>query len=82
VRDWQLPHILPIQLYLPVVPENPRLFFLVVGKKTCGYFLQNALGVMMFAEPRYTMAELGEGDVSAQLNDWGASTPVLVDQGR
>ena len=28
-------------------------FFLVVGTKTCGYFLQNALGVMIFAEPRY-----------------------------
>ncbi|KAH7438664.1 hypothetical protein KP509_04G025100 [Ceratopteris richardii] len=27
-------------------------FFLVIGTKTCGYFLQNALGVMIFAEPR------------------------------
>nr|YP_010981778.1 protochlorophyllide reductase subunit N [Lygodium circinatum]UYR96152.1 protochlorophyllide reductase subunit N [Lygodium circinatum] len=44
-------------------------FFLVVGTKTCGYFLQNALGVMIFAEPRYAMAELEEGDTSAQLND-------------
>nr|AWS01022.1 protochlorophyllide reductase subunit N [Pilularia americana] len=44
-------------------------FFLVVGTKTCGYFLQNALGVMIFAEPRYAMAELEEGDISAQLND-------------
>ncbi len=43
-------------------------FFLVVGTKTCGYFLQNALGVMIFAEPRYAMAELEEGDISAQLN--------------
>ncbi|MGA7954032.1 MAG: ferredoxin:protochlorophyllide reductase (ATP-dependent) subunit N [Gloeobacterales cyanobacterium] len=43
-------------------------FFLVVGTKTCGYFLQNALGVMIFAEPRYAMAELEEGDVSAKLN--------------
>ena len=42
-------------------------FFLVVGTKTCGYFLQNALGVMIFAEPRYAMAELEEGDISAQL---------------
>ena len=32
-------------------------FFLVIGTKTCGYFLQNALGVMIFAEPRYAMAE-------------------------
>jgi light-independent protochlorophyllide reductase subunit N len=45
-------------------------FFLVIGTKTCGYFLQNALGVMIFAEPRYAMAELEEADVSAQLNDY------------
>ena len=44
-------------------------FFLVIGTKTCGYFLQNALGVMIFAEPRYAMAEL-EGDISAQSNDY------------
>nr|YP_009426047.1 protochlorophyllide reductase ChlN subunit [Deparia viridifrons]ASU94671.1 protochlorophyllide reductase ChlN subunit [Deparia viridifrons] len=43
--------------------------FLVVGTKTRGYFLQNALGVMIFAEPRYAMAESEEGDISAQLND-------------
>ncbi|MBC6475753.1 MAG: ferredoxin:protochlorophyllide reductase (ATP-dependent) subunit N [Hormoscilla sp. GM102CHS1] len=46
-------------------------FFLVIGTKTCGYFLQNAMGVMIFAEPRYAMAELEEGDISAQLNDYG-----------
>lgn len=45
-------------------------FFLVIGTKTCGYFLQNALGVMIFAEPRYAMAELEETDISAQLNDY------------
>jgi light-independent protochlorophyllide reductase subunit N len=45
-------------------------FFLVIGTKTCGYFLQNAMGVMIFAEPRYAMAELEEGDISAQLNDY------------
>ena len=45
-------------------------FFLVIGTKTCGYFLQNALGVMIFAEPRYAMVELEEGDISAQLNDY------------
>jgi light-independent protochlorophyllide reductase subunit N len=45
-------------------------FFLVIGTKTCGYFLQNALGVMIFAEPRYAMAELEEPDISAQLNDY------------
>jgi len=46
-------------------------FFLVVGTKTCSHFLQNAMGVMIFAEPRYAMAELEEGDISAQLNDYG-----------
>lgn len=45
-------------------------FFLVIGTKTCGYFLQNALGVMIFAEPRYAMAELEEGDISAQFQDY------------
>ena len=45
-------------------------FFLVIGTKTCGYFLQNAMGVMIFAEPRYAMAELEEGDISAQLKDY------------
>lgn len=44
-------------------------FFLVIGTKTCGYFLQNALGVMIFAEPRYAMAELEERDISAQLKE-------------
>jgi light-independent protochlorophyllide reductase subunit N len=42
----------------------------VIGTKTCGYFLQNAMGVMIFAEPRYAMAELEEGDISAKLNDY------------
>src|SRR6476469_4042709 len=45
-------------------------FFLVIGTKTCGYFFQNDLGVMIFAEPRYAMAELEEGDISAQLSDY------------
>ncbi|NJN75223.1 MAG: ferredoxin:protochlorophyllide reductase (ATP-dependent) subunit N [Synechococcaceae cyanobacterium RL_1_2] len=45
-------------------------FFLVIGTKTCGYFLQNAMGVMIFAEPRYAMAELEEGDISAKLSDY------------
>ena len=45
-------------------------FFLVIGTKTCGYFLQNSMGVMIFAEPRYAMAELEESDISAKLNDY------------
>nr|YP_002600836.1 photochlorophyllide reductase subunit N [Pycnococcus provasolii]ACK36794.1 ChlN subunit of protochlorophyllide reductase [Pycnococcus provasolii] len=45
-------------------------FFLVIGTKTCGFFLQSSMGVMIFAEPRYAMAELEEADISAQLNDY------------
>jgi light-independent protochlorophyllide reductase subunit N len=43
--------------------------FLVVGTKTCNYFSQNALGVMIFSKPRYAMAKL-EGNISVQLNDY------------
>ncbi len=53
-------------------------FFLVIGTKTCGYFLQNALGVMIFAEPRYAMAELEESDISAQLNDYKELKRLLI----
>jgi light-independent protochlorophyllide reductase subunit N len=45
-------------------------FLLVVSTKMCGYFLQNALRVMIFAKPHYAMAELEEGDILAQLNDY------------
>lgn len=45
-------------------------FFLVIGTKTCGFFLQNALGVMIFAEPRYAIAEFEEADILAQLNSY------------
>ncbi len=54
-------------------------FFLVIGTKTCGYFLQNAMGVMIFAEPRYAMAELEEGDISAQLNDYEELKRLCLD---
>jgi len=57
-------------VYLGYIKKLKIAFFLVIGTKTCGYFLQNALGVMIFAEPRYAMAELEEGDISAQLNDY------------
>nr|YP_010463867.1 protochlorophyllide reductase subunit N [Anemia phyllitidis]UUL71133.1 protochlorophyllide reductase subunit N [Anemia phyllitidis] len=59
----------PISCVARLYQKIEDSFFLVVGTKTCGYFLQNALGVMIFAEPRYAMAELEEGDISAQLND-------------
>lgn len=53
-------------------------FFIVVGTKTCGYFLQNALGVMIFSEPRYAMAELEEMDISAQLSDYAELRRLCV----
>nr|YP_010444860.1 protochlorophyllide reductase subunit N [Schizaea dichotoma]UTJ90318.1 protochlorophyllide reductase subunit N [Schizaea dichotoma] len=53
-------------------------FFLVIGTKTRGYFLQNALGVTIFAEPRYAMAELEEADISAQLNDREESKEICI----
>lgn len=56
--------------WLGYIKKIEDSFFLVIGTKTCGYFLQNAMGVMIFAEPRYAMAELEEGDISAQLNDY------------
>jgi light-independent protochlorophyllide reductase subunit N len=60
----------PISCVAWLYPKIEDSFFLVIGTKTCGYFLQNAMGVMIFAEPRYAMAELEEGDISAQLNDY------------
>ena len=45
-------------------------FFLVVGTKTCGYFLKNDLGLMIFAEPLYALAYFEEGYISAKLNDY------------
>jgi light-independent protochlorophyllide reductase subunit N len=40
-------------------------FFLILGTHTCAHLLQNALGVMVFAKPRYGVAMLEEGDLSA-----------------
>jgi len=60
----------PISCVAWLYPKIEDSFFLVIGTKTCGYFLQNAMGVMIFAEPRYAMAELEEGDIIAKLNDY------------
>jgi len=60
----------PLVVFHGFIKKIEDSFFLVIGTKTCGYFLQNALGVMIFAEPRYAMAELEESDISAQLNDY------------
>lgn len=40
-------------------------FFLVLGTHTCAHFLQNMLGVMIFARPRFGVAMLEEADLSS-----------------
>jgi len=40
----------------------------VIGTKTCGYFLQNAMGVMIFAEPATRWRNWK--NISAKLNDY------------
>ena len=46
-------------------------FFLVVGSRTCAHLLQSAAGVMIFAEPRFATAILGDRDLAgmADCND-------------
>jgi light-independent protochlorophyllide reductase subunit N len=41
-------------------------FFLVVGTQSCQGFLQTALGVMIFAKPRFATAVLDEDDLSGR----------------
>jgi light-independent protochlorophyllide reductase subunit N len=42
----------------------PDAFFLVVGSRTCAHLVQSAAGVMIFAEPRFGTAILGEKDLA------------------
>ena len=46
-------------------------FFLVVGSRTCAHLIQSAAGVMIFAEPRFATAIIGERDLAgmADIND-------------
>jgi light-independent protochlorophyllide reductase subunit N len=39
-------------------------FFLVVGSRTCAHLVQSAAGVMIFAEPRFATAIIGERDLA------------------
>ncbi len=41
-------------------------FFLILGTHTCAHLLQNTLGVMIFAKPRFGVALLEEADLSKQ----------------
>nr|YP_011005533.1 Light-independent protochlorophyllide reductase subunit N [Choristocarpus tenellus]WAM62396.1 Light-independent protochlorophyllide reductase subunit N [Choristocarpus tenellus] len=70
VKQVIIIHFVQLVVLHGYIKKLKIVFFLVIGTKTCGYFLQNALGVMIFAEPRYAMAELEEGDISAQLSDY------------
>lgn len=40
-------------------------FFLILGTHTCAHLLQNTLGVMIFARPRFAVALLEEADLSS-----------------
>jgi light-independent protochlorophyllide reductase subunit N len=51
-------------------------FFLVLGTHTCAHFLQNTLGVMVFARPRFGVALVEEADISKPQPDLAA----LVDE--
>jgi light-independent protochlorophyllide reductase subunit N len=44
----------------------PDAFFLVVGSRTCAHLIQSAAGVMIFAEPRFGTAILGERDLAGR----------------
>ena len=54
-------------------------FFLVVGSRTCAHLIQSAAGVMIFAEPRFGTAILGERDL-AGLVDANDELDRVVDQ--
>jgi light-independent protochlorophyllide reductase subunit N len=46
----------------------PDAFFLVVGSRTCAHLIQSAAGVMIFAEPRFGTAILGERDLAGMAD--------------
>jgi len=54
-------------------------FFLVVGSRTCAHLLQSAAGVMIFAEPRFATAIIGERDL-AGLADANAELDRVVER--
>jgi light-independent protochlorophyllide reductase subunit N len=47
-------------------------FFLILGTHTCAHLLQNTLGVMIFARPRFAVSLLEEGDLSSSQPDIAA----------
>ena len=53
-------------------------FFLVVGTGSCQGFLQTALGVMVFAQPRFATAMLDEDDLAGR-DTFAALLPIVRD---
>ena len=43
-------------------------FFLIVGSRTCAHLMQSAAGVMIFAEPRFGTAIIGERDLAGLVD--------------
>jgi light-independent protochlorophyllide reductase subunit N len=54
----------------------PDAFFLVVGSRTCAHLVQSAAGVMIFAEPRFGTAILGERDLAGLACFWWVVAPA------
>jgi len=54
-------------------------FFLILGTHTCAHLLQNTLGVMVFARPRFAVALLEEADLSKQQPDLDALIDEILD---
>lgn len=53
-------------------------FFLVLGTHTCAHLLQNVLGVMVFARPRFGVALIEEADLSQQQPELNAIIDEIV----
>ena len=53
--------------------------FLIVGSRTCAHLMQSAAGVMIFAEPRFGTAIIGERDL-AGLADAHEELDRVVDE--
>src|ERR1700722_12188565 len=53
-------------------------FFLVVGSRTCAHLIQSAAGVMIFAEPRFATAILGERDLAGIVDIDGELDRVVA----
>ncbi|MDW8215898.1 MAG: nitrogenase component 1, partial [Roseiflexaceae bacterium] len=53
-------------------------FFLVLGTHTCAHLLQNVLGVMVFARPRFGVALIEEADLSKQQPELNAIIDEIV----